>query len=77
VGVTAMMAESTRLDVRRPALRAEVRALQLFELGLCLRTAIHRAADYDVREAIDYEWHVYTKWEAEVVERFGKEMEIK
>ena len=72
-----MMAESTRLDVRRPALRAEVRALQLFELGLCLRTAINRDAEYDAREAIEYEWHVYTKWEREVVERFGKEMEIK
>lgn len=72
-----MMTEPTRLDVRRPVLRAEVNALRIFELGLCLRTAVHRDADYHVREALEYEWHVYTKWEAEVAARFGKEMRIK
>jgi hypothetical protein len=71
-----MMAEPTRVDLERPALKSEVRALRLFELGLCLKTAVRRDADRDTRQALEYEWHVYTEWEREVAFRFGKEMSI-
>jgi hypothetical protein len=71
------MTEPVNIGVRRPALHTEVSALRLFEFGLCLRTAIQRDAGYHVREALEYEWHVYTKWEVEVAARFGNEMSIK